>query len=131
MSDTSLPPAIQPDNQPPIPTQDERTMGMLCHLLGILTGFVGPLILWLVKKDESAFIDHHGKEALNFQITYILVALGASAVIFVLCFLVIGFFLLPVLFVLPILVIIAGIIACISANNGEWSRYPGCIRLIA
>lgn len=131
MSDSYHPPAMPPESQPPIPTQDERTLGMLCHLLGLLTGFVGPLILWLVKKDESAFVDHHGKEALNFQITYILVALGAGAVIFVLCIVVIGFFLIPVLFVLPILVIIAGIIACISANRGEWSRYPGCIRFIA
>jgi uncharacterized Tic20 family protein len=130
MSDPYTPPAMPPASQPLLPTQDERTMAMLCHLLGLLTGFVGPLILWLVKKDESRFIDHHGKEALNFQITYIVVMLAASVVVFVLCIVVIGFFLIPILFVLPVLVIVAGIMACISANRGEWSRYPGCIRFI-
>ena len=55
--------------------EEEKTWGMLCHLLA-LTGLVipigvivGPLIMWLVKKDESEFVDYHGKESLNFQIT--------------------------------------------------------------
>src|SRR5688572_25125240 len=51
-----------------VPTQDERTMSMLIYLLAILTFFIGPLIIWLMKKDQSRFIDHHGKECINFQI---------------------------------------------------------------
>src|SRR4051794_22840279 len=56
----------------PPPTKDAVTMGMLCHLLGIFTGFLGPLIIWLLKKDEHPFIDDQGKEALNFQIVAML-----------------------------------------------------------
>ena len=48
---------------------DERTMGMLAHILGGVTNFLGPLIIWLIKKDESPFVNDQGKEALNFQIT--------------------------------------------------------------
>lgn len=125
----AMPPATPPD-APPLPTPDERSMAMLCHLLGIFTGFVGPLILWLVKKDESRFIDHHGKEALNFQITYLIIYIIAFAVVFVLCFFIIGFILLPALFVIPIIAIALGAITCASAQRGEWSRYAGCIRLI-
>jgi len=54
------------------PGQNARNMAMLCHLLGLFTGFVGPLILWLLKKDEDPFIDRQGKEALNFQITVVI-----------------------------------------------------------
>ena len=71
-----------PDNPhaPYSPSQEERTFAMLIHLLGILTGFLGPLILWLVKKDESHYIDHHGKEAINFMITCFIVSLTLLAV---------------------------------------------------
>src|SRR5438105_972285 len=48
--------------------KDERMMAMFCHLGGILGGFILPLVIWLIKKDESRYIDYHGKEALNFQI---------------------------------------------------------------
>ena len=103
---------------------------MLCHLLGIFTGFIGPLILWLVKKDSSAFVGHHGREALNFQITLMLVMLGLGSVTVVLMFVVVGIFLVPVLFIVPILALVAEIIAAVAAQKGEWHRYPCCIRLV-
>src|ERR1043165_9293283 len=53
----------------PAPDKDAVTMGMLCHLLGIFTWFLGPLIIWLIKKDQHPFVDDQGKESLNFQIT--------------------------------------------------------------
>jgi len=114
---------------PPQVTPDERSMAMLCHLLAILTGFIGPLIIWLVKKDQSPFINHHGKEALNFQLTLFLAYLALFGVVAVLMFLIIGFVLLPLLFVLPILVLVAEIMACVAASRGEWHRYPCCLRL--
>lgn len=114
---------------PPV-TADDRSMAMLCHLLGIFTGFVGPLVIWLVKKDHSPFIDHHGREALNFQITLFLVFIVLFGVTFVLMLLFIGFFLVPLLVVLPILAWVAEIMACVAANRGEWHRYPCCIRLV-
>jgi uncharacterized Tic20 family protein len=63
---------------PPTPTsqpsdggisQDEKTMAMLAHGLPILVGFWAPLIIWLLKKDQSPYIAEQAKEALNFQIT--------------------------------------------------------------
>lgn len=131
MSDSFQPPAVTPANPPPPPSQDERTMAMLCHLLGLLTGFVGPLILWLMKKDESHFVNHHGKEALNFQITVTIVVWSLSILAFILSFVFIGILLFPVILVLVILALIAEILSCVSASRGEWSRYPGCIRLVA
>jgi uncharacterized Tic20 family protein len=107
----------------PAPTKDDQTMAMLCHLLGILLGFIGPLIIWLIKKDQSPFVDDQGKEALNFQITLIIgyVIGGATTVI---C---IGFIILP-------LVWLAGLVFCImgamAASKGQAYRYPVTLRLV-
>ena len=108
---------------------EQRTMGMLCHLLAF-SGYVipfghliGPLVMWLVKKDESAFVDANGKESLNFQITLTI----ATVVSGILCLLRIGFLLLPVVFVGGI---VLTIIASIKANEGKVYRYPVCLRLI-
>lgn len=105
-------------------------MAMLCHLLAIFTGFVGPLVIWLVKKDQSAFIAHHGREALNFQITMLLVMLCVGSVTMVLMLVLIGIFLVPVLFAIPIIGIVLEAIAAVSAQRGEWHRYPCCLRLV-
>lgn len=127
MSDSPYtPPAASP---PPLEekqqnlSSDELTMGMLCHLLLIITGFIGPLVVWLVKKDESKFVDHHGKEALNFLITVII----ALVVSWLLCFILIGFVLLPAV---GITALVFEILATVAAQKGEWYRYPFCIRFI-
>src|SRR5438874_3877670 len=73
----------------PPQSKDDQNMGLLMFILGIFTGFLGPLILWLVKKDQSRYIDAQGKEILNWQIT-VFIALVAC---FVLAFVIIGFFL--------------------------------------
>ena len=121
-------PYMPPLSQPPAPagfvSEEEKSLAMLCHLLGIFTGFLGPLILWLVKKDSSAFIGHHGREALNFQITVFLVMLCLGSVTFVLLFFLIGIFIAPLLFVVPVLALVAEIIAAVAAQKGEWFRYP-------
>lgn len=114
------PPAEQPAADIP---KDARTMAMLCHLLAIFTSFLGPLIIWLVKKDDHPFIDEQGKEALNFQITIVLASIAAGLLIMV-C---IGAFLLPAVQVLNL---VFCIIATIKANNGEHYRYPICLRLV-
>jgi uncharacterized Tic20 family protein len=105
----------------PAPDKDAITMGMLCHLLGIFTGFLGPLIIWLIKKDSSPFVDDQGKEALNFQI----VALIATFA----CFL--GFCLAPILIAaVQITRIVFSIIATVKTNQGIAYRYPVTFRLI-
>jgi len=111
-------------------TQQDKTLGMLCHLLG-LAGYVfwlfgnilGPLILWLVKKDTSKFVDDQGKESLNFQISITIYAVGAS----ILSLLLIG---LPLLLAIGVFDIVMIILAAVQANNGVRYRYPLCIRFI-
>jgi uncharacterized Tic20 family protein len=98
-------------------------MAMLAHLLGIFTGFLGPLIIWLIKKDQSAFVNDQGKEALNFQITFIIAYIACALLMFV----VIGCFLLPVVIICNIVFCILGAMA---ANKGTAYRYPFAIRLI-
>ncbi|MFD0894945.1 DUF4870 domain-containing protein [Luteolibacter ambystomatis] len=128
----ALPPGMMiPSPTYPLSTEEERTMGLLCHLLPIFTGFLGPLILWLVRKDQSRYIDHHGREALNFQITKLIYLFSGGALMILLMFLGgIGIVLFPVLFIVAILMLVAEIMAAIAANRGEWYRYPCCIRVL-
>lgn len=106
-----------PGTYGPRPGSDDTTMAMLAHLLGVVTGFVGPLVLYLVKKDESPYVRDQAAQALNFQIlTFI-----AYTVCFVLAFVLIGFFLLPVVWLVSL---IFHIIAAIAVNKGENYRYP-------
>jgi uncharacterized Tic20 family protein len=111
------------------PTKDEKTMGMLCHLLA-LSGFlipfgtiIGPLVIWLIKKDTMPFVDDQGKESLNFQITCLIAFIICGLLIFVL----IGFLLLPLVALADLILVI---IATIKANNGIAYRYPFALRLI-
>ena len=102
---------------------------MLAHLLAIFTGIFGSLVIWLVSRDQSPFADHHGKEALNFQLFYLVVGAGLAAVTaatFGLAF----FLAFPVLMVCAIVFLVWEIQACLAANRGEWYRYPASIRLI-
>ncbi len=129
----AMPPALYvPQQAPPVAglSEDDKTMAMLCHLLGIFTGFLGPLIVWLVKKDQSPYIDHHGRESLNFQLTILLVMLALGSVTFVLMLVLVGFLLVPVLAAIPIVGLILEIIAALAAQRGEWHRYPFCIRMV-
>jgi hypothetical protein len=103
--------------------KDARTMAMLCHLLAIFTIFLGPLIIWLVKKDEYSYVDEQGKEALNFQITVVLALFVAGLLTFV-C---IGVVLLPAIWIVDI---VFCIIAAVAVNKGEHYRYPLSLRLI-
>ncbi len=105
-------------------------MAMLCHLLGIFTGFLGPMVLWLVRKDQSSFVDHHGRESLNFQITLTLVMLGLGGLTFFLIFLIVGLLLVPVLIAIPFVGLVLEILAAVAAQRGDWHRYPFNIRLV-
>ena len=120
----ALPPQEEPEKSVWEPTSDERTMALLVHIGGIITGFIVPLIIWLIKKDESDFVDHHGREALNFQIT-VLIAMFVSAI---LTYVVIGCLLLPVVMIADI---VFGVLAAVAANKGEWYKYPVSIRIVS
>ena len=115
---------------PPPPTsgdapQDQRTMALLAHLLGIITGPIGALIIWLVSKDDASkgFVVDQSKEALNFQITVFI----AIVISWILAFVLIGLLLMPLV---GIANLVLCIIAGIKANNGESYRYPFALRLI-
>lgn len=85
-------------------TQDDRNMALLCHILGLLTNVFGPLILWVLMKDKSEFVDFHGKQAINFQITLILayMASGVLMCVYVGILLAMATFALQVIFaILP------------------------------
>ncbi len=119
--DPGSPPPIS--DQPQEISQDSKNLAMLCHLLGLLTNFLGPLILWLVKKDDDAFIDEQGKEALNFQITLMLAGIVAGATSCI----GIGLILLPLIVILDL---VFSIMACVAASKGQHYRYPVSIRLV-
>jgi uncharacterized Tic20 family protein len=107
-----------------------HTWGMLCHLtslsayVGIPFGhIVGPLVIWLIKKDELSFVDDQGKESLNFEISMSLYGIISG----LLCFVLIGFVLIVALLVTHVVLVI---LATVKASAGERYRYPLTIRLI-
>jgi uncharacterized protein len=102
------------------PTSDEKTIALLAHVLTFVFSFLAPLIVYLVKKDDSAFVTSHAKESLNFQIT-----------VFVVCILlvitVVGILLL---WVVGIIATVLVIVATVRAGEGKLYRYPLTFRLI-
>jgi uncharacterized Tic20 family protein len=103
-----------------MPTGDERTMAILSHILCLVVWLFGPLIIYLVKKDESGYVADHAKESLNFQITMAIVAV-------IMLVSIIGIFFLWILGIYATILII---IATIKASDNKIYRYPFTIRLI-
>lgn len=110
-------------------SKDERLWATLAHL-GIVAGLIipfgsvlGPLIIWLVFKDRSSYVDYHAKEALNFQLTMLI---GFVACI-ILMFIIIG---IPLLIALAIVDLVMSIKAAMAADKGEHYKYPYSLRLI-
>jgi len=102
---------------------DETTMATLIHVTALFTGIFGPLIIWLLRRDQSEFVDHHGREAINFQITLYI----AAFVSFILIFVLIGFAFLLLIFIAQFLF---PILAAVSASRGQDYRYPLTLRLL-
>jgi len=101
----------------PIVSADDRTMAMLAYILGIFTGFLGPLILWLVKKDQSKFVGFHSLQALLLHAAVTIGYLVSTALFIVF----IGFLTMPVF---GLLSLVFSIIAGLAANRGEWYDIP-------
>lgn len=133
------------DNQPvqqvppvsPVPglavagDKEERMWAMFCHL-SALAGYlvpipfaavIGPLILWLIKRETYPLVNDQGKEAVNFQITMAIFTIVSVVLVLVL----IG---IAMLIGLAIFDLICVVIATIKANEGVRYRYPLCIRFI-
>lgn len=104
-------------------TKDDKTIAGLIPLLGIFGLSIVSIILWAIKKDESEFIDFHGKEYVNFTISVIIY----SAISGLLCIILIGFVLLAAVAIFSFVV---SVIATIKAFNNEYYTYPLIIRFI-
>jgi uncharacterized protein len=110
-------------------SETERNWSMLCHLAAFagfffpFGGIIGPLICWLSRKDESAWIDENGKASLNFQLSVLLYMVLTIP----LCFILIG---IPIVIILGFLKVICIIIGSIKASKGETFRYPVSIPFI-
>jgi uncharacterized Tic20 family protein len=112
-------------------TRDERNWAMLSHLLALIGYFavpfgnvIAPLIVYLMKKDESQFVADQARESLNFQISLLIYTLISGVLVLIL----IGFLLLAAIWVAGI---VLTIVASVKAANGEAYRYPLTIRLIS
>jgi hypothetical protein len=110
--------------QPPMRADEEKLWAIGAHLGGLVLGFLAPLIVWLVFKDRSAFLDRTGKEALNMQLSYLLYFFAAGLTVLVL----IGLFLLPLV---GLAWLVLMIVATVKAANFEEYRYPVIIRFIS
>lgn len=110
-----------------LPESDEKTMGMLAHILGGVTCIIGPLIIWLIKKEDSPFVDDQGKEATNFQIT-MLIGHIVSMILGALTGGCASIILSPCVWLVSL---IMGILGGLEANKGKAYRYPFALRLIS
>jgi len=108
---------------------DQKMWAWLCHLIALagfiipLGNIIGPLVIWLIKKDTMPLVNENGKESLNFQISMTIYSIVAAVLIVV----VIGIVLLPVLAIANIVLII---IATVTVSKGQPYKYPLAIRLI-
>ena len=134
---TSTPPPPPSDG---VPSKEERQWAMFAHLSALVGGlltsavggwgfFIGPLVIWMMKKDELPFAGDQAKEALNFNIT-------VSAIFLILLILTIlslglgAILTLPIMLVVGIGALVLIIMAAIKANDGVAYRYPFAIRLV-
>ncbi|MBO1003642.1 DUF4870 domain-containing protein [Pseudogracilibacillus auburnensis] len=104
-------------------TDDERLLAMLIYVTSFFTTIIGPIIIWLIKREESSFIDFHGKEYLNFIISYFVYGIVAGLSVLIL----IGFILAPIV---GVAAFVFTIIAAVKAFNGERYQIPFIFRII-
>jgi uncharacterized protein len=124
---------------PPVPTgtptAEEKQWGMIAHLAALsafVTGFgaiIGPLVVWQIKKNEMPFVDDQGKEALNFNIT-VLILFVALWIVTIVTFGIGLLVTIPAFLLTCLGWLVFTIMAGVKANEGVAYRYPLCIRLI-
>ncbi|WP_257644271.1 DUF4870 domain-containing protein [Luteimonas salinisoli] len=134
------PPAPAPEHASGIGAE-ERQWAMFAHLSALLGGlvtagwagsigcFIGPLVIWLVKKETMPFVADQAREALNFNITLA----GLFLVLFMLGILTfgIGFLIvIPLMLIIGVAALVFIVIAAIKSNEGVAYRYPFAIRLV-
>jgi len=106
--------------QPPV---EDTTWAVLAHLSFFAFGLIAPLVIYLVKKDESAFTRHHAAEALNFHLTLLIATIASVVLMLVL----VGFVTYPLVVVAAVVI---HAIAALKAHSGEWYDPPFTIRFV-
>lgn len=106
------------------PSDEEKLLAMLMYILNFFTALIGPLIIWLLKRNDSAYIDHHGKEYFNLLISFFVYEIIAAITLLI----GIGFILVPALSVAFIVLIIVG---AVKSYQGKYYRFPLIFRLIS
>lgn len=126
MTDAAPPTAPQTETRP----ATDHTWPMICHLSALATfvlwflgSIIGPLVVWLARRDVDPAVREHGKEALNFNISFVI----WHCIAFPFTFILIGYLFHAVIFVTWIALLV---IATIKASNGIAYRYPFTIRFI-
>ena len=114
---------------------DSRGWALAAHLSApvsmiVALAFLGPLIVYLVKKDDP-FVRRHAAEALNFNLSFLLYAVLLGMVTIVALLFVVGILLLPLFAVLAIVWVVLICIAAIKAGQGEDYRYPLTLRFVS
>lgn len=129
------PPFTYPPATETIPEKDVRLWSTLCHLAALfglvvptLGSVVGPLVVWLIKRNDHPTIDAHGKEALNFQLSVLIYCWVLGIIGVATLWILVGFAFLALSFLIGLAALILAIVAAVKASNGESFRYPFSIR---
>ena len=113
---------------------DSRTWALAAHLsalpcLVVAMAFLGPLVVYLVKKDDP-FVRRHAAEALNFQLSFLIYGLVLGLVTIIGLLFIVGIVLIPFLLALAIAWLVLICVAAVKAGNGEDYSYPMTIRFV-
>lgn len=123
---------------PPTPNSDQQTWRVLAHASALIQfvgipSFVGPLIVWLIRRDDPV-VEPHAREALNFQISLLIYFIGGLAVAFVAAITIVGLLLTALIIVFLVVLVVAevifAILASVAASGGQLYRYPLNLNLI-
>jgi uncharacterized Tic20 family protein len=135
MNESSIPPGIPVT--PVTSDKDVQTWAMLCHLAGLcgipfpsFGAILGPLVVWLIKRNDHPTIDAAGKEALNFHLSILIYSLALAAVGILTLWLFIGFLFLLLAAVVTLAGLVFAVIAAVKTSNGETYRYPLSLRFL-
>lgn len=108
----------------PLTPSDERMWSVFAQIGPIVLAFIAPLVIWLLFKDRSRFVEQEGKEALNFQITLVFVHIACAIISLV------TFGLGSIVYVVFLAALVFMILAAVENGRGAPYRYPVNIRLV-
>lgn len=118
LGSSAFPPTLEP-------TSNDKSLATIIHILAIFGSILIPAVIWLVKKDESRFIDEHGRAALDFQLSIIIYSIAVAILSFITCG--VGAFLyIP----LALFDIVGCIIVALAASDGKAPNYPLSLNLL-